>query len=277
MKWREAPTALVLAFALACVNCARASADEEGAWAAAPTSCVVEQFALRSYVTSLRSGDVTLPARELAQLAQGITPLCSQAIENGRWPGLATELLSHASGDPSMKKVICQIAPPEALSAIVEWEEDDEGTRSGYDVDCALALFRYRPADFKRRVWPRLTSRTGRQLAPLAHALSAALHPDERLALLPLLDFTTENRVQGRDDLYGVLCQSALASAQPACHAPAALEEQWAHEGRVQRAATRVGLLAGLALLFVLTATVLWKTRRRSTAAAPVERRTRAP
>ena len=262
MKRRAGTTGALLAFALGYVVQAHAASETEGAGAAAPSSCVAEQFALRSYVTALRTGDVSSSARDLASLPQTITPLCRQAIENGRWPGLATELLSHVSSDPSLKKVICQIAPPEALSAIIAWQGEQGSARSDHEVDCAVALFRHRPEDFRRIVWPRLGGGAGCAFSPLAVELASALPPEERLALLPVLDFATKTRAEDRDSLYGLLCQHPAARAQATCQAPAALESQWAHEARVKRATPAICLHVGLAFLFALMASLLWKFRR---------------
>lgn len=262
MKWPVATTGALLAFGLTCSVQARASSEEEGASSAAPTSCVVEQFALRSYVTALRTGDTTTPARDPARLPQAITPLCRQAIESGRWPGLATELLSRVSGDPSLKKVICQLAPPEAFSAIIAWESKEDDDRSGYDVDCAVALFRHRTDDFKRIVWPRLSAGAGCAFSPVALQLGSALRPEERVALLPVLDFATNTRGEGRDSLYSSLCEHPAARTQAACQQPAALEPRWAREARVKRAVPWIAFHAGLALLFALAASLLWRSRR---------------
>src|SRR5438552_1009504 len=123
--WRASvPRRAGVLLALACWFTSRASAapDVEGATSAAPVSCVAEQFALRSYVMALQSGDVTSGARDPARIAKAITPLCRQAIESGRWLGLANELLAHVSDDEAVKRAICTIAPPEALSAIAKWE-----------------------------------------------------------------------------------------------------------------------------------------------------------
>lgn len=259
MKRREGA---VLVFALAYSMQAHASPEGEGAGAAAPTSCVAEQFALRSYVTALRTGDLTSSARNLASLPQTITPLCRQAIENGRWPGLATELLTHVSSDPSLKKAICQIAPPEALSAIIAWQGEQGSARSDYEVDCAVALFRHRPEDFRRIVWPRLGAGAGCAFSPLSIELASALRPEERLPLLPVLDFATTTKAEDRDALYALLCQHPAARTQATCQAPAVLEGQWAHQARVKRATPAICLHAGLAFLFALIASLLWKFRR---------------
>jgi len=264
MKWLDAAAPAALAFVLTCPVQVHASPEGEGAWEAAPTSCVVEQFALRAYVTALRSGVANSPARDPARLSQAITPVCRQAIQNGRWPGLATELLSRVPDEPALQNVLCQIAPPEALSVIATWEGKEGDARRGYDVACALALFRYSPAEFKRVVWPRLTAGTGCAFAPLAVPFIAALRPDERLGLLPLLDFATQTRARDRDRLYDLLCQHPAAREQTPCQAPAALETEWAREARLKRAVPGIVLHSGLALLFAVAASLLWKFRRQS-------------
>jgi len=97
---------------LATGSAARATApvDREGATSAAPVACTAEQFALRSYVNALGTGDVTSGARDPARIARAITPSCRQAIDSGRWPGLATELLAHVSGEDAMRRAICAMA-----------------------------------------------------------------------------------------------------------------------------------------------------------------------
>lgn len=236
---------------------ASAAPDVEGATSAAPISCVAEQFALRSYVMALQSGDVTSGARDPARIAKAITPLCRQAIDGGRWPGLANELLAHVSTDEAVKSATCAIAPPEALAAIVEWETAPEAARASYDLPCAVALFRHRPEDFARVLVPRLGGSGGCVFPPLAVRLAEALGADERIKLLPTLDFATRTRAQGRDRLYEVLCQHPAARTQAVCQAPAVLERTWAHEARIRRAAPWIALHVGLALLFALAACLL--------------------
>ena len=249
--------------ALACwlVSPSSASADAEDARSAAPASCVAEQFALRAYVLALESGDVTSGARDPVRIAQAITPLCRQAIQSERWPGLANELMAHASDDAAVKRVLCAIAPPEAMSAIARWETADDEARGSYDVPCAVALFRHRPEDFARVVVPRLAGGGGCTFPGLAARLGEALGADERVKLLPTLDFATRTRAQGRDRLYEVLCQHAAARTQPSCQAPAILEETWAHEARIARASPWIALHVVLAVLFALSAG-LWRYYR---------------
>ena len=86
----------LLALGCGLVSAAHASPEVEDARSAAPASCVAEQYALRSYVIALQSGDVTSGARDPERIAMAITPLCQQAIQNGRWPGLTRELLARA-------------------------------------------------------------------------------------------------------------------------------------------------------------------------------------
>jgi len=239
------------------VGCCFASAavatpDVEDARSAAPVSCAAEQFALRAYVIALESGDVTSGARDPARMVEAITPSCRQAIENGRWPGLANELLAHAAGDGAVKRVVCALAPPEALSTIAEWERADEGARAAYDLPCAVALFRHRPEDFARVVVPRLGGSGGCAFPDLAARLGEALRPDERIKLLPTLDFATGTRAQGRDRLYEILCQHPAAHAQAVCLAPAVLEPTWAHEARIRRTIPWIAFHVGLAVLFAL-------------------------
>jgi len=236
---------------------ASAAADVEDARSAAPASCVAEQFALRSYVMALQSGDVTSGARDPARIAKALTPLCQQAIDSGRWPGLANELLAHVSDDEAVKRAICAIAPPEALSAIAKWETADEDTRASYDLPCAVALFRHRPTDFARVVVPRLGGSGGCAFPSLAARLGEAVGPDERIRLLPTLDFATRTRAEGRDRLYQILCQHPAARTQAVCQAPAVLERTWAHEARVRRAAPWIAFHVGLAVLFALAACLL--------------------
>jgi len=236
---------------------APASPDREDATSAAPISCVAEQFALRSYVISRQSADVTSGDRDPARIVQALTPVCRQAIQGGRWPGLAHELLAHASDDPAVKRVICEVAPPEAWSAVVEWESADEETRAAYDLPCAVALFRHRPEDFTRLVVPRLGGAGGCTFPDLAARLGAAVAPAERLQLLPTLEFATRTHAQGRDRLYEVLCQHPAARTQAVCQAPAILEDTWAHEARIARARIPMALHLGLAALFALAACLL--------------------
>ncbi|HEY8926235.1 MAG TPA: hypothetical protein VIU64_17755 [Polyangia bacterium] len=233
-------------------SAAVAAPDEENARSAAPVACTAEQFALRAYVIALESGDVTSGARDPARLVEAITPSCRQAIANGRWPGLTNELLAHAAGDGAVKRVLCAIAPPEALSAIAEWERADDETRGAYDVPCAVALFRYRPEDFARVVVPRLSGGGGCEFSLLPMFLGEALRPDERIGLLPTLDFATGTRARGRDHLYEVLCQHPAARTKAACQTPAVLEPTWAHEARIRRATPWIAFHVGLAVLFAL-------------------------
>ena len=184
---RGAAALLALAFSSAAM--AQAAPEGEGATTAAPISCAAEQFALRSYVIALRSGDVTSGARDPARIAKAISPLCRQAIENGRWPGLANELLAHVSDDVAVKGAICALAPPEAWSAIVAWETAGEEARAAYEVPCAVALFRHRPDDFAKVVVPRLAGGDPCTFPDLAARLGEAVGADERIRLLPTLDF----------------------------------------------------------------------------------------
>ena len=236
---------------------APASPDREGATSAAPISCVAEQFALRSYVISRQSAAVTSGDRDPARIVEALTPVCGQAIQGGRWPGLAHELLAHASEDPAVKRVICELAPPEAWSAVVTWESADEETRAAYDLPCAVALFRHRPEDFTRVVVPRLGGAGGCSFPDLAARLGAAVAPAERLQLLPTLEFATRTHAQGRDRLFAVLCEHPAARTQAVCQAPAVLEKTWAHEARIERARTPMALHLGLAALFALAACLL--------------------
>ena len=178
---------------------------------------------------AVRTGDLSSGAHDPARIPKAITPLCRQAIDNGRWPGLANELLARVPGDPSLKNVICEIAPPEALSAIVQWETTDDRVRGLYDLPCALALFHHRPEDFAKVVRPRFTATGGCSFPFLATPLAEAVSPAERAAFLPTLDFATRTHAQGRDRLYDVLCQHPAIRAREACQAPAVLEPQWAH------------------------------------------------
>jgi hypothetical protein len=236
---------------------ASASADADDARSAAPASCVAEQFALRSYVIALESGDVTSGARDPARIARAITPLCQEAIQNGRWPGLANELLVRASDDPAVKRVLCAIAPPEALSVVTTWEAANDDARASYDVPCAVALFRHRPEDFARIVVPRLGGSGGCAFPDLAARLGEALGAAERIKLLPTLDFATRTRAAGRDHLHEVLCEHPAARANPICQAPAILETTWAHEARIARATPWIALHVGLAVLFTLSVCLL--------------------
>lgn len=236
---------------------ASASSPGEDATAAAPISCVAEQFALRSYVLSRQSADVTSGARDPARIVQALTPLCRQAVQGGRWPGLAGELLRHASDDPAVKRVVCQLAPPEAWSAIAAWESADEETRAAYELPCAVALFRYRPDDFTRLVVPRLGGSGGCGFPALAAALAEAVHPEERIKLLPTLEYATRTHADGRDRLYAALCQHPAARSQAVCQAPAVLEKTWAHEARLKRARAPIALHLALAALFALAACLL--------------------
>jgi hypothetical protein len=218
---------------------------------------------------------VTSGARDAARISNAITPLCRQAIESGRWPGLASELLAHVSDDPALERVICAIAPPEAGSAIARWETAHEKARAAYDVPCAVALFRHRPEDFERVVVPRLGGSGGCAFPDLATRLGEALGPGERIKLLPTLDFATRTRAQGRDRLYDVLCQHPAAHSQALCQAPAVLEPTWAHEARIRRASPRIALHVGLAVLFGLATSLLrhfrgknWPARGMSVAAS---------
>jgi hypothetical protein len=250
--------------ALACSGAAvaRAAPEIEDATTAAPVSCAAEQFALRSYVIALRSGDVTSGARDPARIAKAMTPVCLQAIQNGRWPGLAQELLRHVSEDVSVKPVLCDLAPPEAWSAIVAWETAGEEARFAYDLPCAVALFRHRREDFVKVVGPRLAGGGGCAFPDLAARLGEAVRPDERVPLLPTLDFATRTHAEGRDRLYGVLCQHAVARTQAACRAAAVLEPTWAHQARVRRASPRIAFHVALAALFALAA--CWLRYRRA-------------
>jgi hypothetical protein len=251
----------LLALASWFVSPASGSPEVEGATSAAPSSCAAEQFVLRSYVIALQTGDVTSGARDAARIASAITPLCRQAIESGRWPGLANELLAHVSDDPALKRVICAIAPPEAGPAIAQWETGDTTAPAAYDLPCAVALFRHRPGDFERVVVPRLGGGGGCAFPDLATRLGEAVGPDERIKLLPTLDFATRTRAQGRDRLYDVLCQHPAARSQALCQAPAVLEPTWAHEARIRRATPRIALHVGLAALFALAISVLRQVR----------------
>jgi hypothetical protein len=170
---------------------------------------------------------------------------------------LTTELLARVSADESLKGVICEIAAPEALPAIVRWETADEETRVAYDLPCAVALFRHRPEEFARVVVPRLGGRGGCAFPDLATRLGEAIGVDERIQLLPTLDFATRTRAQGRDRLYDVLCQHPVARAQVVCQAPSVLEPTWAHEARIKRAAPAMVFHVGLAALFALGACLL--------------------
>ena len=255
---RGAATLLALVFCF--TRPAAASSEGEGATTAAPVSCAAEQFAL-SYVIALRSGDVTSGARDPARIAKAISPLCRQAIENGRWPGLASELLAHVSDDVAVKRAICEIAPPEAWSAIAAWETAGDEVRFPYDVPCAVALYRHRPDDFAKLVVPRLAGSDPCTFPDLAARLGEALGADERIRLLPTLDFATRTHAQGRDRLYEVLCQHPVARAQAACQAPAELEPAWAHEARIKRAMPAMIFHLGLTVLFALAACV-WRYLR---------------
>jgi len=239
------------------VSPAWASAELEGAKAAAPVSCVAAQFALRAYVIALQSGDAATAARDPALIVQAITPSCRDAIQGGRWPGLAAELLNQASADPQAKPALCAIAPPEAWAAIALWEGASEEARATYDLPCAVALFRHRPEDFTRIVVPRLGGGGGCAFPDLAARLSEALAPDERVALLPTLDFATRTRARGRDRLYQSLCQHPAARTQAVCQAPAALEPTWAHQARIERAIPAIAFHVGLAVLFALAVVLL--------------------
>lgn len=254
----------LLALATSFAVRAHASTDPEGARAAAPISCVSAQFALRAYVTALETGDVTSGAQDPTRIPKAITPLCRQAIDDGRWPGLADELLPRAT-DASMRSVLCEIAPPEALSAIAAWEtagnDGDDSTRAAYDLPCAMALFRHRAADFTKVVLPRIAASSGCSFSDLPRRLGEGLRTDERVALLPTLDFATRTRSQGRDQLFRVLCQHPAARAQAACQAPEVLEPAWAHEARVRRALPAIGFHVGLAASFALAASLLRRRR----------------
>jgi len=263
---RVAGTLLALAFS--CVAVAHATPEVEGATAAAPTSCAAAQFALRSYVIALRSGDVTSGARDPGRIAQAITPLCRQAIENGRWPGLANELLARVSQDSATKHAICAIAPPEAWSAIAAWETADEETRAAYDLPCAVALFRHRPEEFARVVVPRLGGSGGCAFPDLATRLGEAVGVYERIKLLPTLDFATRTRAQGRDRLYDVLCQHPAARAQAVCQAPSVLEPAWAHAARIKRSTPAMVFHVGLSVLFAMATCLLRYHRARTWPAA---------
>jgi hypothetical protein len=239
------------------VSPASAAPEVEDARSAAPASCVAEQFALRSYVMALQSGDVTSGARDPERIAKAITPLCQQAIDSGRWPGLANELLAHSSDDEAVKRAICAIAPPEAGAAIAEWETADEKARASYDVPCAVALFRHRPEDFARVVVPRLGASGGCAFPSLAARLGEAVGADERIRLLPTLEFATRTRADGRDRLYEILCQHPAARTQAVCQSPPVLERAWAHEARIHRAAPWIAFHVGLSVLFALGACLL--------------------
>ena len=85
----------------------------------------------------------------------------------------------------------------------------------------------------------------------------AAVAADERIRLLPALDFATRTRAEGRDRLYEILCQQPAARTQPVCQAPAVLERTWAHEARIHRAAPWIALHVGPAALFALAVCLL--------------------
>jgi len=265
----------LLAVGVSFTSVALASSDiEGGAVLAAPTSCAAEQFVLRSYVTAVRKGDMVSGAHDPARISEALTPVCREAIQNGRWPGLTTELLARVSTDESLKGVICEIAPPEAMAAIVEWETAGD---AAYDRPCAVALFRHRREDFARLVLPRLGAAGGCEFSDLTLRVGEALTPEERVALLPVLDFATRTRALGRDQLFGVLCQHPAARAQVACQSREAMEPEWAHQARVKRVAPGIGLHVGLALLFGLAASLLryfrgnaWPAVRMSVAATVV-------
>lgn len=257
MRLMKASAGALLALASFSAAQAHALSDADGAVSAAPTSCAAEQFVLRAYVIAVRTGDDTSGAQDPARIPKAITPLCRQAIDNGRWPGLAHELLARASVDPSIKSALCELAPPEALSAIVQWETADDRVRSAYELPCAVALFRHRPEDFAKTVWPRLAASDPCAFSDLPARLGEAVSPAERAALLPTLDFATRTHAQGRDRLFGVLCQDAVARAQAACQAPAVLEARWAHQERIKRATPGIAFHLGLSLLFALAACLL--------------------
>lgn len=254
-------TGALLAFACGFAFPVAAAPDEEGATSAAPIACTAEQFVLRSYVIALQSGDVTSGARDPERIARALTPPCRQAIDNGRWPGLAEELLAHASNDEAVKRAVCAIAPPEALAAITEWETAAEDARASYDVPCAVALLRHSPEAFSRVVGPRLGGAGGCAFPDLAARLGESVGPDERIKLLPTLDFATSTRAQGRDRLYQVLCQHPAARTQAVCQAPPALEPAWAHDARIARATWGIALHVGEALLFALAVALLRRFR----------------
>ncbi|HEY4188365.1 MAG TPA: hypothetical protein VGP07_25045 [Polyangia bacterium] len=276
MGQMNASAGALLALAILSTARAHAAPDADGAVSAAPTSCSAEQFVLRAYVIAVRTGDIASGAQDPARIQKAITPLCRQAIDNGRWPGLANELLARAVVDPPTKSTICEIAPPEALSAIVQWETADDSVRASYDVPCAVALLRHRPDDFAKVVWPRFAN-GGCAFSELPARLGEAVDPAERPALLPTLDFATRTHAQGRDHLYDVLCQDPSTRAQAACKAPAVMEAQWAHQQRIKRAAPGIALRLGLSLLFALAACLLryflgkdWPALRMSIAATAI-------
>jgi hypothetical protein len=124
-----------------------------------------------------------------------------------------------------------------------------------------VALFRHRPDDFAKLVVPRFTGTDPCTFPDLAARLGEAVGADERIKLLPALDFATRTHAQGRDRLYEVLCQHPAARAQATCQAPAELEPTWAHEARIKRATPAMVFHLGLAVLFALAACV-WRYRR---------------
>jgi hypothetical protein len=106
-------------------------------------------------------------------------------------------------------------------------------------------------------VAPRLGGAGGCAFPILATLLAEAVGPDERIKLLPVLDFATRTRSEGRDRLYEALCQHPAARAQAVCQAPPVLETTWAHEERIRRATPWIALHVGLAGLFALAACLL--------------------
>ena len=224
--------------------------------AEAPAACEYAALVLK-YVLAFRAGDTAQGVRDPTRIRQVMTPECRRAVKEGKWPALARTLLSLAAADDVFKYETCEIAPPEALLTITDWEK--ASPNFGYDTPCAVALLRGRPADFEKIVVPRLidTSDECRRVGRAAQ-IAERLHPEERGILLPTLEAATATRAQGRDSLYTVVCKGEPARSANACHARPALEGQWAKEARFRRAVPESAFHAGLAFFYGLACFVLW-------------------
>ncbi len=210
--------------------------------------------------------DATRTERHPPQVSLTITPDCRLAIGHGRWPALSRTLVALAAHDGAMKREVCEVAPPEALPAIVEWLRADAGAdpdRWRYEEICALALARERPAEVERLVVSRLSQPQVCRVDDLALRLTRQLPPtQDRAALLPALAAVTRARLSGRDELFGLVCEDPRARPAKACQDPARLEPSWASHAHLRRVAPALVLDVGGALAYGLLCIFLWRRAR---------------
>ena len=118
-----------------------------------PPACVGPARVLKDILV-MGPGDASGPMSAPYRIREALTPGCKAAVAEGRWPGLTRTLVSFAAHDDAIKNEICEIAPPEALPWIAEWEPHLD--HPAYEATCAAALLRGSRADFDHIVAPRL-------------------------------------------------------------------------------------------------------------------------